>query len=229
LDITLDYSLILSIWTGSAVPIITTFLAYALIKRAENKRQTFAEKKRVYGELELAIGNYAQALTDFRSLQLLKPEKGDVKNMQVLFVKFWSLRSVWLGEGCMDVLRDMMYNEEDDEGPASPTKLKIAFEALKQRMTIELVHYVVATGTRMGRYNLQMQRFHLSQSITDSLAKVFQLIGQLSQNISSSSLLSMTEFSALDTGEDVGPFLKQMQDALAQLSKALADDLQVSQ
>jgi hypothetical protein len=182
----------------------------------------------VYGELELAIGKYAQALTDFRSLQLLKPEKGDIKNMQVLFIRFWSLQSVWLSEGCMNVLRDLMEREESGEGPASPAKLKSAFDELKQRMTIELVHYIVTTSDRMGRFNLQMQRFRLNQSIKDSLATVFQLIGQLGQNISAGSLLSMTEFSALDTGADVGPLFKQMQDALTQLSKALNDDLRSS-
>jgi hypothetical protein len=205
-----------------------TYLAYTLSKRAENKRQTFAEKKRVYGELELAIGKYAQALTDFRSLQLLKPEKGDIKNMQVLFIKFWSLQSVWASEGCMDVLRDMMYSDQGDEGSATPAKLKSVFETIKQRITIELVHYIVTLSNRMGRYSLQMQRFTLNQSIKDSLATVFQLIGQLGQNISASSLLSVTEFSALDTGADLGPMLNKMQDALTQLSKALNADLQSS-
>jgi hypothetical protein len=247
LDLSLDLNLILSIGTGFGVPIFLVYLAYRLGRRWEIRKRIFEDKKRVYTKLEVATTQLAQALTDYRALQLLKPAKdADLKDMQLLYVRLMSIPSIWLDEGCVDVLRDYVDSGEDDEeereegqkeGEARTTKpepekvlanLKEAFEAITQRMGLELGHYTMVRSDIMGRYNAEIQRFQLTQQIKDALGKVFQLIAQMGNSMASTGLLAMMNYSAFDKGDDVGSWLRQIQDALTELSKALNADLQSS-
>jgi hypothetical protein len=205
-----------------------TYLAYRLGRRWEIRKRVFEDKKRVYTRLEVAIAKFAQALTDYRALQLLQPEKdADIKDMQLLYVKLMGIQSIWLDEGCVDVLRDFMEGEEG-EAKATVGKMKEVFEGMKERLGLELGHYMMVRSDIMGRYNQEMQRFKLTQAIRDGLGKVFRLIGQMGTSMAGTSLLAVMDYSAFDKGEDVGSWIKAMQDALSELSKALNDDLQSS-
>ena len=94
-DVSLDLNLVLSIGTGVGVPIFLTYLAYRLGRRWEIRKRTFEDKKRVYTKLEVAITKLAQALTDYRPLQVMKPEKdADPKDMQLLYVELMSIQSI---------------------------------------------------------------------------------------------------------------------------------------
>lgn len=208
------------------VPIFLVYLAYRLGRRWEIRKRTFEDKKRVYTRLEVAIAKMAQVLTDYRTLQLMKPKKdADLKDMQLLYVNLWSLQSVWLYEGCADVVRDFVESERATK--ATVANAKEVLEWLKMRLGVELGHYLMVRMDIMRRYNQEMQRFQLTQPIQDALAKVFTLMGQFGQNMAASGLLEIMDYSAFDKGDDVGIWIKQIQDALSQLSKALNADLQV--
>jgi len=205
-------------------------LGYYLLKRADHRRHVLEDKKRVYGELQWAVGKTAQSYYDLRAIQVLKLSKNaSVTEIQSLMVKLSSLRSVWLAESAVDFIRDL-WDEAAQSGGAdnTPAKMRKAFEMIKARMLLELQHYSAKQSDSVGRYNQEIQRIKLSKPIQDSLGRVFQLFAQMSQNTAASGLLALTELSSLDTGEDMPTWLKDMQDALTDLSKALNDDLQSS-
>src|SRR5260370_764322 len=136
-------------------------------------------------KVEVDMVRLAQALTDYRALQLLKPDKdANPKDMQLLFVKLMGIQSIWLYEGSVDVLRDVMDSEEGD-AKATVAQMKQSFEAIKNRLGLELGHYLMVKRDTMSRYNQEMQRFQLTQPIKDGLAKVFQLIGHIGQRMAS--------------------------------------------
>jgi len=161
---------------------------------------------------------------------VLKPGKSaDATEIQSLMVKLSSLSSLWLAEGAVDFFRDLMDEAFRSAGSDnSPAKMRKAFEMIKARILLEVQHYATKQADNVGRYSQEIQRIKLSKPIQDSLNRVFQLFAQMSQNTAASGLLALTELSSLDTGEDMPTWLKDMQDALASLSKALNDDLQSS-
>jgi len=205
-----------------------TYLAYRLTRSWEIKKRTFEDKKKVYNGFELAISKFTQALSDYRALQLLKPDKdANAKDMQFLFLRMMGIQSIWVYQGSMDVLRDYMEAEESDAKATVP-KMKEAFAGMQQRLGLELGHYMMIRSDVMARYNQEMQRFKLTQPIKDSLVKMLQLIGQMGQAMGGSSLLAVMEYQEFDKAEDVGPWMTKMQEGLRDLSKALNDDLQSS-
>jgi hypothetical protein len=224
----LDINTLLSIWTGSAVPIIITFLGYYLVQKADHRRHVLDEKKRIYSELEWAIRKTAQTLNDLRALQVLKTTKSDLKEVQALFMRLASLSSIWLAEGAIDFLRDLMdlaLEEKQPKSSESPAQLKKGFEVMKDRMMLELQAFLAKNGDVMSKYSQELQRFQLSKPIQDSLARVWQLFAQMGQTTTASALLVLSGLDALDTGADIGPWVEQMQTALNSLTKALNDDL----
>ena len=134
----------------------------------------------------------------------------------------------------MDDVEEGDDKEEDEkaegkvESKETLEETKEVFERIKQRLMLELGHYMMVRSDIMGRYNQEMQRFDPSQPIRDALGKVFRLIGQLGASMAGTGLLALMEYSAFDKGDDVGTWIKQIQDALSQLSTALNADLQLS-
>jgi len=121
-----------------------------------------------------------------------------------------------------------MEMEAGSKASDSSTQMRKGFEMIKERMLLELQHYSAKQADNLGRYTQEIQRIKLSKPIQDSLNKVFQLFGQMSQNTAASGLLALTELSSLDTGEEMPTWLKDMQDAITKLTNLLNDDLQSS-
>ena len=170
----------------------------------------------------------AQTVNDLRALQLLKTTKSDKKDVQALFIRLAGLSSVWLAEGAVDFLRDLMdmaMEEEDSKNSESLSQMKKSFEIMKERMLLELQAVLAKNGNIMSKYSQELARFKLNKTIQDNLNKVWQLFAQMGQITTASALLVLSGLEALDTGEDIGPWSEQMQSALKSLTDSLNADL----
>ena len=182
----------------------------------------------MYGELTWAIRTTAQTVNDLRVLQLLKTTKSDKKEVQALFVKLAGVSSVWLSEGAVDFLRDLMdmaMEEDDSKSSESLSEMKKSFEIMKERMLLELQAVLAKNANTMSKYSQELVRFQLNKTIQDNLNRVWQLFAQMGQNTTASALLVLSGLEALDTGEDIGPWTEQMQSALKALTESLTADI----
>jgi len=241
LDLSVDYNLILTIWTGSAIPVISTVLGYWLVKRSESRKVLREEKKRVYGSFSQAIRAATQTLADLRAVQLIKiPDPADEEVLVAAGAQIFALQSVWINDNIIDYVVETMMNESDEfeedgglkivpkEGEEVEEEEKDdaeGLEILKNLVVVELIHTISKQGTTLSRYIEEMNRFVLSQEVKDKVARVLQLFQEHWQSVGTSSLLQAAGLGGLDKGADVQPWVKDMETALGDLSKALNEDL----
>ena len=233
LDLSVDYNLILTIWTGSAIPVISTVLGYWLVKRSESRKALREEKKRVYGSFSQAIRAATQTLADLRAVQLIKiPDPADEEVLATAGAQIFALQSVWINDNIIDYVVETMMNESDEFEEDGGLKIvpkeglpTTTFGLLKRLVVVELIHTISKQGTTLSTYIEEMNRFVLSQEVKDKVARVLQLFQQHWQSVGTSSLLQAAGLGGLDKGADVQPWVKDMETALGDLSKALNEDL----
>lgn len=216
----LDLNLILSIWTGSAVPL---FL-YWLTKRFESGKLVRSAKEKVYRSFLWAISEAVQSLDDFRTLQLLRiTNSRSDEEIASAGVKLLSVPSMWVNRDAMETLRSLV---PEDGKEKVPKKEQVeAFGELRDLFLVEVQHVVMVNLKRVSKYAQEIGMFELPPSLNHSLAKVFGLLQQKQTAVSTAGLLEMAGLKHLDTGQEVEPWIKEWNATLKELRDELNKDL----
>lgn len=222
-----DTGLVLAIWTGAALPVFITFLAYWLSRRTEAKKLVRNRKEQVYRKFLWAIGDAVQALDDIRTLQLLKVRNPkDEDEIASTSFKLSSLPTIWTNPDAMETLRTVvMEGLQEEDGKARPKEVVEGIETLKSMFNVELAHVFFVSVKRVGRYSEEIGTFSLSPSLKLSMNKVFQLVSQKQYAVFAGGLLELAGLRGLDAGKDVDRSINEWNAALGELRTELDKDL----
>src|SRR5437879_1058448 len=91
----IDPTLVVSIWTGSIVPLVAVILGYWLFRRFELRRSTREERKRVYRKFLRIIERTIQSIHDVQALAKLNSSNAsDPKAATAFYTEVGTIPSI---------------------------------------------------------------------------------------------------------------------------------------
>src|SRR5713101_2448783 len=102
----IDANLVLTLWTGSIVPIGGVILYYWLFRRFELRRAKHQEKKAAYKRFLRVIPRTVEVLVDYVSLMKMKPPNpGDPQAATAFFTQVTTMQSILKSRRAIDIVQ----------------------------------------------------------------------------------------------------------------------------
>src|SRR5437016_5124674 len=173
----IDSNLVLSIWTGSIVPLVGVILYYWLFRRFELRRNKHQEKKAAYKRFIRVVPTTVVALVDYQSLIKIKyPEPSDPNAATTFYTQLTALQSVLKSRRAINIVQDSISTK-----PLVDSKEMTREDVLNMvrgKLILEVGHIVVSGMDDVDQCVEDLEAFDLPESVEDAIQDVMQLYGE---------------------------------------------------
>jgi len=164
----IDSNLVLSIWTGSIVPLVGVILYYWLFRRFELRRNKHQEKKAAYKRFLRVVPTTVVALVDYQSLIKIKdPEPSDPNAAATFYTQLTALQSVLKSRRAINIVQDSISTK-----PLVDSKEMTREDVLNMvrgKLILEVGHIVVSGMDDVDQCVEDLEAFALPESVEDAI------------------------------------------------------------
>jgi len=217
----IDPNLILSIWTGSIVPIAGVILYYWLFRRFESSRSKNAEKKFAYSRFLRVVPKTVEALIDYQSLIKVKqPDPNDPKAATAFFTQVTSMESLLKSRRATDIIMSSLDSKQDvDEKKLTR---ETVLETTRAKLLLEMGHIVISRMDEVDKCVEDLEAFDLPDPVADTLDRVIRLYGERATKIYANMI---GEALGVGTADDTASWIRDWNNALEELKNEITEDL----
>lgn len=217
----IDTNLVLSIWTGSVVPIAGVILYYWLFRRFELRKSRHREKKIAYKRFLRVIPATVEALVDYQSLLTMKdPAPSDPQVATAFFAQIASMESILKSRRAIDILQEATTTKPQVDAQVSREQF---LNETRGKLMLELGHMLATRMDQVDQCFENITAFDLPESLEDALDNLMSLYGERAAN-NYANLIGEAFGKSANTG-DIASWLRDWNKALDELKAEIEDDL----
>lgn len=222
-----DLNLVISIWTGSIVPIIAVFIAAWFLRGLEARKIIRREKARVYTRFLWALDDVTDAVNDYQTVLSLKTKPNDPQDVFSSLQTISSLTSVLRdSDGASAIatsLTQLLKVDGTDKEKVNAAFAEIYLSTIARLITM-LGHVLTRASIWFSRYGEEIENFEITESLGEQLEKVTDLFLERRDIFVNSLLQQLTGAKDVGLGE-VGVWTKTWNEAVEKLREELREDL----
>src|SRR2546427_6884661 len=168
----IDQNLVLTLWTGSIVPLAGVILYYWLFRRFELRKSTHGEKKILKNRFLKVIPATVEVLVDYQSLlEMKEPNPSDPQVANAFFAQVASMESILKSRRAIDILQEAT--------SAKPQDAQISREQFlnetRLKLVMELGHLLVTRMDQSDECLEDITVFDLPESLEIALDNLMNL------------------------------------------------------
>jgi len=218
----IDSNLVLSIWTGSIVPLAGVILYYWLFRRFELRRAKHQRKRAAYKQFLRAIPTTVEGLVDYQYLSRIKqPDPADPNAATTFYTQVTTLTSVLKSKRAIDIVKDSMSAKPLVDGKQLTREQVL--DMVRAGLLLEIGHIVISGIDQVDRCVEDIEEFDLPESVDDALGEVMQLYGERAAKMYAALI---GEAFGMPTGDDTMSWMRDWDKALENLKSEIEADLE---
>ncbi len=218
----IDPSLVLSIWTGSIVPIVGVILYYMLFRRFELRRAKHQEKATAYRRFLRVIPTTVNALVDYLSLMKLKPaDPSDPNAATAFFTQVTSMQSILRSRRSIDIVQESISTKPQVD--SKQISREQVLDMARGKLLLEVGHMVMSGMDEVDQCVEELETFDLPEFVSDALDDVMQLYGERAAKIYAN--LIGEALGATISYDDLMSWMREWNKALEALKDEIQEDL----
>jgi hypothetical protein len=219
--VAIDPNLVLTLWTGSIVPLAGVILYYWLFRQFELRKNRHQEKKIAYKRFLRVIPATVEALVDYESLLKMKdPIPSDPQVATAFFAQVASMQSILKSRRAIDILQDATSAKPQVDAQVSREQF---LNETRGKLMLELGHVLVTRMDQTDECLEDLTVFDLPESLEVALDNLVQLYGERATN-TYANLIGEALGKSSDVG-DIPSWLRDWNKALEELKAEIDEDL----
>jgi hypothetical protein len=220
--VTIDPNLVLTLWTGSIVPLAGVILYYWLFRRFELRRTKHQEKRVAYKQFLRVIPKTVETLVDYQSLMKVKqPDPADPNAATAFFTQVTSMQSILKSRRAIDIVHESITAKPQVD--SKQLTREQVLDMTRAKLLLEVGHMVISGMDEVDRCVEELWAFDLPEFVSDALNEVMKLYGERAAKIYANMIGEA--FGTVTSYDDTASWMRDWSKALEDLKGEIEEDL----